>query len=865
MAPSEAVSTVANAFSVVGLADIVFKYGQEVYETLAKIQRAPQEISELLGEVKDIEGNVARIRILLSDFEESSFPQHEKQAIHSIEALLSRCHQELLFIRKLAKEAISAAKDGWFAQFSISTSWVWNEQDIALSRRRLARLREEMNSMLTLVGRRNDIIIHTEIKNTRADLAQASSDSSAALAHLTTVTNTVGEKIDSVSTGMLAFAQEGKSVWNDFNTAISDTQHVAKVGTAKVQRQLTIAASNSKTHYSLVRKEIVSGTRLVHNDLRAVSKGIRHSRRQQARQQSSATTQIMGKMEEMETKMMQSIATLSLTQTAEGAFTFEGKNVESVTLPLMLLHSQLLKALPILRSEGKIPVSQAEASWIQQQFEAVLAASHEISAKAAGLYAVVKGRAAVAMQPSGWQSNTGSEPQEHAQMAQSNTQHGAVQLKPGFWYDTGHHEMPAGVIDFMVTQVVNDEEHLKHESFRSITFSFMPNPDLWVTGISATFTKDRIYGSRPVLPSLRIWNVVPRNSAAFSAVASNDVKELRRLFDTRSASPFDRTPDGHSLAAEAVRHRHYEVFELLLRQGAGIHELQWAYDDFGNASRTNSTADYINNSRIFSLVETYVPDLFFCFKDLDHFVNIFRVMPLEVREAISNPCASSIDATALFGPFINLMNFQASLEPDTVFSASTAILVLICDSRTNITRKSDFTSGMSRVLATHGLPRRITVDSSGRCGFHVALDALKEGYHTNELAIPFFVLSLENGYPANLADKQGRTPTDAVRLSARKLLVWKEAVHRAGYRYEELHCGDGTTLYELVEDLLGNPRNIPDDRKLLEACGMDQLGGLAEAILMDSSLLREAWFYGIEDDGFLLLDSLDIRDYWYIF
>lgn len=153
MAPSEAVSTVANAFSVVGLADIVFKYGQEVYETLAKIQRAPQEISELLGEVKDIEGNVARIRILLSDFEESSFPQHEKQAIHSIEALLSRCHQELLFIRKLAKEAISAAKDGWFAQFSISTSWVWNEQDIALSRRRLARLREEMNSMLTLVGR----------------------------------------------------------------------------------------------------------------------------------------------------------------------------------------------------------------------------------------------------------------------------------------------------------------------------------------------------------------------------------------------------------------------------------------------------------------------------------------------------------------------------------------------------------------------------------------------------------------------------------------------------------------------------------------------------------------------------------------
>lgn len=81
MSPSEAFSTVANSFSVLGLADTVFKYGREVYETLVKIQHAPKQIKQLLEEIKDVEDHISRIRIFLGDLEQSLLPQNSKNVI----------------------------------------------------------------------------------------------------------------------------------------------------------------------------------------------------------------------------------------------------------------------------------------------------------------------------------------------------------------------------------------------------------------------------------------------------------------------------------------------------------------------------------------------------------------------------------------------------------------------------------------------------------------------------------------------------------------------------------------------------------------------------------------------------------------
>lgn len=153
MASSEIFSTVANAFSVVGLADIVFKYGREVVETLVKIHDAPKDVGQLLTEVKDVEARIGRIRIVTSDFAQSSLPQKDKDVIPAIEALLLRCQQEFILIQKSIKEASILATDGLFGKFRKSARWVWNEQKVAASSREMARLSRELDSILLLTGR----------------------------------------------------------------------------------------------------------------------------------------------------------------------------------------------------------------------------------------------------------------------------------------------------------------------------------------------------------------------------------------------------------------------------------------------------------------------------------------------------------------------------------------------------------------------------------------------------------------------------------------------------------------------------------------------------------------------------------------
>lgn len=150
------------------------------------------------------------------------------------------------------------------------------------------------------------------------------------------------------------------------DAALVGVQDTTKAGTAEIGRQLDMVATDSNAQHSTLRTEVSNATLLTRGNIRAVSKGVKQSRRQQARQQNSATSRIMAKLGKMEANVTESIAALSLTQTAEDTFIFEGNDLDSATLPLMLLRSELVKTLPALESQTKIYISQSEASWVQQ-------------------------------------------------------------------------------------------------------------------------------------------------------------------------------------------------------------------------------------------------------------------------------------------------------------------------------------------------------------------------------------------------------------------------------------------------------------------------------------------------------------------
>ncbi|KAH7057169.1 hypothetical protein B0J12DRAFT_405150 [Macrophomina phaseolina] len=373
MAPSDAFSTVANAFSVVGLADVVFKYGREVVETLVKIHNAPKQIEVLIREIKYVEDHVARVRIFISDLAQSALAKTNQDVILVIEALLFRCQQEFIVIHKSAHDATIASANGWLTRFSKKAKWVWEEQDIALSCRRLGKMRTELDSALALAGRRTDIEVYEEITKARADITQMSAKSSKELDDLGT---TIEHEAEAVAQKIHALPRDTVVSLDGIRSVALDTQRVACSSAAGIEKKVEAAIKKSTKQNLALRNQYDAGNGALRRDLKAVSKEYTSSTKKMARKQNAATAKILAKLGEVHSD----VATLSLTRSSRECFTFEGTNLESATLPLMLLHSELVNALPILKSEGKVQVSQSEASWVEHQFETVLAASHEASA-----------------------------------------------------------------------------------------------------------------------------------------------------------------------------------------------------------------------------------------------------------------------------------------------------------------------------------------------------------------------------------------------------------------------------------------------------------------------------------------------------
>lgn len=152
-ASADVFSVAANSFSVVGLADVVFRCGKQVYEAVAKMQQVSADVKQLLTEVKDLEETVVRINMFSNDLDQAKLPQRDKRIVGNINGLLARVHQEFVLIRDKASGWQTYQAKGFFGRFSGNAKWVWSQQDITLACRRLKKLRENLDSVVSLAGR----------------------------------------------------------------------------------------------------------------------------------------------------------------------------------------------------------------------------------------------------------------------------------------------------------------------------------------------------------------------------------------------------------------------------------------------------------------------------------------------------------------------------------------------------------------------------------------------------------------------------------------------------------------------------------------------------------------------------------------
>lgn len=168
---STAMSAAANSFSVVGLADAVFRLGLGIFDTLSKMKRAPQEVTELLDSVRDFQAIIARTRIFLSELESSGHPK-KNAIIPPIKVVLSQGQHELFMLKIKTDNMTQTTPSGVLTSFMARTAWVLGQREISKSSLRIQNLRRDLDTELTLAGRYSDVAVCTEMQILRNNLTE---------------------------------------------------------------------------------------------------------------------------------------------------------------------------------------------------------------------------------------------------------------------------------------------------------------------------------------------------------------------------------------------------------------------------------------------------------------------------------------------------------------------------------------------------------------------------------------------------------------------------------------------------------------------------------------------------------------------
>ncbi|KAF9872967.1 hypothetical protein CkaCkLH20_09477 [Colletotrichum karsti] len=166
----DAVSLAANISGIIGLGDVVFRRGKELYELCSRCKNAPASKASLLAEVSASTSIVAQSRIFLDEYHNSTLFQESGSSLSEIRTILTLLGQEFNILCDIMRESQASALDTWFGPLTRTFRWAVAEQTVAQSCDRLHRLTSSMIAALSVHGRRNDIVVSRELNITKVEV-----------------------------------------------------------------------------------------------------------------------------------------------------------------------------------------------------------------------------------------------------------------------------------------------------------------------------------------------------------------------------------------------------------------------------------------------------------------------------------------------------------------------------------------------------------------------------------------------------------------------------------------------------------------------------------------------------------------------
>jgi hypothetical protein len=384
--------------------------------------------------------------------------------------------------------------------------------------------------MLT-TSRQNDIVLRRELKAVRDDVANvqvsARTNFSDLQTHVTSASSTVEQQI---------------------SAAIESSKQATSASFDNVQESLAsgYARLGSIDHTLDVQADKVD------QSLKSVSKTISKNRKVLCRQQKVSTSKLMTRLNDVHS-LTQQIAIISLTETANNDIIFEGQNLGAITLPLMLMETDLIKAIRTLMANGTVTISPSEARWIQEEFENLLACGHEAAALSSRRRRDSRARSRSHADPSvptrttsskaaSFKSNHPKHNEHHALVSKFRTMHRLPQRHQFY--------TAAGIL--VVETDSHDEkfhqsDHSK-SSFLSFRIWFLPKLRHCSVSVAASFSHLLEMGSKPKITRLvQSYNVIRNTSPAITYASTNNIAALQNLFLKGKSSPNDCNEEGVSL------------------------------------------------------------------------------------------------------------------------------------------------------------------------------------------------------------------------------------------------------------------------------------------------------------------------------
>lgn len=139
----------------VSLADVVWRTSKELCAFFSALKNASKNVQSMWQELRDLEGILHSINNHAESYDKSLFSTEDGLSASGLWTALKQCEKEFKILRAIVDKSRPDQGFGPVEKLVSRVTWVFDEKKIAQSRRGLETVKDSLNMVLSLTGRKD--------------------------------------------------------------------------------------------------------------------------------------------------------------------------------------------------------------------------------------------------------------------------------------------------------------------------------------------------------------------------------------------------------------------------------------------------------------------------------------------------------------------------------------------------------------------------------------------------------------------------------------------------------------------------------------------------------------------------------------